>query len=265
MVSTWGRESNGLFDYDSHTLNKQTFRVNSSVQIIRRGNECLAVKDPKASDCEQLVRIQSEAGTWHLGRYRVIEATMGIPLWQVVKQSNSLPLKDGDLIRCGKAVLRVKRTSVRPSSTVHSPKALTEKTATGLSDFPENSTKQCRICLSDLQTSSNPFISPCNCSGSLACIHLYCLREWLQSRMVVRETAAVASYNWQVPVCELCKSPLPERTEVEGVGYEVLEFYRGKQAYIILEEGASAEGLFGQIVHIGSLSEGQSFTMVKSS
>lgn len=266
VATTWGRDSNGLFDYDSRNLVKQTFRVDSSVQIIRKGNHCLAIKDQKTtSDCEQLVRIQQEAGSSYPGRYRVTEATMGTPLWQVVKHSHSLPLKDADLIRCGKVVFRVKRTAVCPASVTHSPKALTEKTATGLSDFPETSSKQCRVCLSDLETTSNPFLSPCHCIGSLAFIHLNCLREWLQSKMTIHQTATVVSYNWQVPECELCKCTLPERTEAGGVGYEVMEYYREKQAYIMLEESDTVEGQFGRIVHVGSLHEGQSFTLVRTS
>lgn len=266
VATTWLRESNGLFDYNSRNLLKQTFRIDSSVQILRKGTNCLAIKDQTAiSDCEQLVQIQQEAGSSHPGRYRVTEATMGTPLWQVVKHSQSLLLKDGDLIKCGKVMLRVKRIAVWAGSVVHSPKAVMEKTATGLSDFAETSTKQCRVCLSDLSSASNPFLSPCHCTGSLASIHLYCLREWLHSKMKTRQTASVVSYNWQVPVCELCKGTLPERTEVEGVGYEVMEYYREKQAYIILEEGDSAEGQFGRLVHVGSLEEGQSFSLVQHS
>jgi len=41
VTSTWARESNGLFDYDSRNSVQQTFRTNSSVQILRTGNHCL--------------------------------------------------------------------------------------------------------------------------------------------------------------------------------------------------------------------------------
>ena len=38
--------------------------------------------------------------------------------------------------------------------------------------------KACRICLDDTDTESNPFITPCQCHGSMRFIHVECLREW---------------------------------------------------------------------------------------
>lgn len=42
----------------------------------------------------------------------------------------------------------------------------------------KESGKACRICLDDIETEENPFITPCKCSGSMKFIHLLCLREW---------------------------------------------------------------------------------------
>lgn len=51
----------------------------------------------------------------------------------------------------------------------------------GLKDNMKNSLesgKACRICLDDTEEDSNPFITPCKCSGSMKFIHINCLREW---------------------------------------------------------------------------------------
>ncbi len=36
---TWGRDSHGLFDYESRHLTKKTMKTNNPSQIVRRGNE----------------------------------------------------------------------------------------------------------------------------------------------------------------------------------------------------------------------------------
>jgi hypothetical protein len=37
----------------------------------------------------------------------------------------------------------------------------------------------CVICQEDTSTSSNPFLSPCSCKGSVSSIHRECLEEWI--------------------------------------------------------------------------------------
>ena len=39
--------------------------------------------------------------------------------------------------------------------------------------------RQCRFCLQDNQKKENPLLSPCDCKGSLAFVHLYCLQKWI--------------------------------------------------------------------------------------
>lgn len=41
------------------------------------------------------------------------------------------------------------------------------------------STKTCVICQEDTCTSSNPFLSPCCCTGSISSIHRECLEQWI--------------------------------------------------------------------------------------
>jgi hypothetical protein len=41
------------------------------------------------------------------------------------------------------------------------------------------STKTCVICQEDTSTSSNPFLSPCCCTGSISSIHRECLEQWI--------------------------------------------------------------------------------------
>lgn len=40
--------------------------------------------------------------------------------------------------------------------------------------------KQCRICFEPETNTCNPLVSPCDCSGSQAFVHLECLNKWIQ-------------------------------------------------------------------------------------
>lgn len=75
----------------------------------------------------------------------------------------------------------------------------------------------CRICLEepeDNEASSNPFITPCKCTGSMKYIHLNCVREWLNSKKQEQTIDGVSSYYWEELSCELCKEPLNLNNDV---------------------------------------------------
>lgn len=54
---------------------------------------------------------------------------------------------------------------------------------------------QCRFCLSEKSESNNPFLTPCQCKGSIEHVHLNCLSRW-RNRDIDR------NYT----VCNLCHS-----------------------------------------------------------
>eukprot|EP00388_Colpodella_angusta_P000919 GDKJ01003098.1.p1 GENE.GDKJ01003098.1~~GDKJ01003098.1.p1 ORF type:complete len:910 (+),score=232.05 GDKJ01003098.1:40-2769(+) len=57
-----------------------------------------------------------------------------------------------------------------------------------------NNVSTCRICLDEeLDVIENPLIAPCSCRGSMAFVHLNCLRRWMEGRLKVPEDAAVAT------------------------------------------------------------------------
>lgn len=67
----------------------------------------------------------------------------------------------------------------------------------------------CRICLSDENETLNPLFSPCKCAGTMQYIHLNCLQEWLNSKLITKETPYTKTFFWKNLECELCKSPFP--------------------------------------------------------
>jgi len=59
--------------------------------------------------------------------------------------------------------------------------------------------RQCRICLSTEDASLGPLVSPCDCRGTMAVVHLKCLRTWRTSapnwRTVERCPVCLAQYR----------------------------------------------------------------------
>ena len=69
----------------------------------------------------------------------------------------------------------------------------------------------CYMCFDDEQTTANPLISPCKCTGDTQWVHVECLRKWHRTGNesdVCKVTSVTAS-------CSVCKTsyrstvPLP--------------------------------------------------------
>lgn len=71
----------------------------------------------------------------------------------------------------------------------------------------KSQTRVCRICLGEEEEDDElgEFVCPCNCSGSMADIHISCLKEWLNGKKLVYHGDKVKSFFWKALECELCK------------------------------------------------------------
>jgi hypothetical protein len=65
----------------------------------------------------------------------------------------------------------------------------------------------CRFCHEDFQSPENPFLSPCDCKGSVEFVHTECLRRW-------RTTTTIDVHRTH---CQMCKAPfqIPRRLPLE--------------------------------------------------
>ena len=81
-------------------------------------------------------------------------------------------------------------------------------------------------------------ISPCNCTGSMKYIHLECLKEWLEGKKHMKETAYVNSYIWKNLECEICKSSYNDMiTLKDGRVVSLLKYnvHEDAHSYMIIE------------------------------
>ena len=73
----------------------------------------------------------------------------------------------------------------------------------------------------------------------MKCIHIDCLREWLNSKSSFKENSSVKTYCWKALECELCKMRFPDRIIDEktngGKSIELISYDKPENEYIVLE------------------------------
>ncbi|XP_028258587.1 E3 ubiquitin-protein ligase MARCHF7 [Parambassis ranga] len=85
-----------------------------------------------------------------------------------------------------------------------------------LEDSDEEEGDLCRICQMGEQSSTNPLIQPCRCTGSLQYVHQECIKRWLRSKIDFGTNLEA------ITTCELCK----EKLHLNFDNFDIQELYR---------------------------------------
>ncbi|XP_047219726.1 E3 ubiquitin-protein ligase MARCH7 isoform X1 [Girardinichthys multiradiatus] len=85
-----------------------------------------------------------------------------------------------------------------------------------MEDSDEEEGDLCRICQMQEESSSNPLIQPCRCTGSLQYVHQECIKRWLRSKI------SSGTNLEAITTCELCKEKL--RLNIDN--FDIQELYR---------------------------------------
>lgn len=106
--------------------------------------------------------------------------------------------------------------------------------------IPESSDLICRYCLmeepdNNKEKIDNVLLYTCSCGGSSGGVHFYCLKNWIQHKIVSRTSSNTATYQWKKLECEVCKEKLPRNYKYKGVIHQLLTVEKPKCPYIILE------------------------------
>ena len=94
-----------------------------------------------------------------------------------------------------------------------------------------------RIWLSWESELSNSLITPCKWTGSVRYVHEDCLKIWLNSKRVFKETPYLNSYYWSDIKWELCKTIYPDTVmQQNGNIIKIIEYkVPEKEEYVVLE------------------------------
>uniref|UniRef100_A0A4W4HCU1 RING-type E3 ubiquitin transferase n=1 Tax=Electrophorus electricus TaxID=8005 RepID=A0A4W4HCU1_ELEEL len=88
-----------------------------------------------------------------------------------------------------------------------------------LEESDEDEGDLCRICQMKEESSSNPLIEPCRCTGSLQYVHQDCIKQWLRSKISSGSTLEA------ITTCELCK----EKLHLDIENFDINELYRSHE------------------------------------
>ena len=78
-------------------------------------------------------------------------------------------------------------------------------------------------------------MTPCNCKGSSAYVHVACLQKWINSKVKYRENAESTCSYWKHLHCEVCKDLLPDMFYVGEDKIQLVPTIRPDGPYLLVE------------------------------
>ena len=168
-------------------------------------------------------------------------------------------LSPGEIIKLGRVEYRVREIKIRkPNSEGNGTdfEVLTtgEETHDCMSGLPNDevfdATEQaketmkdtsltCRYCfqrdISD-DPMENLLINPCDCKGSSGMVHLMCLMNWIQYKIISKNTNNIATYSWKKLQCEVCTKNWPRSISYQKEVRSLISVEKPDFPYIILEK-----------------------------
>ena len=81
----------------------------------------------------------------------------------------------------------------------------------------------------------NPFITPCKCAGSMAYVHLKCLRDWMNQKRTYKTHKKQVIIKFKRLECEVCKVNYPFKLAKDNKIIDIVDFDVPKSNFIVLE------------------------------
>ena len=100
--------------------------------------------------------------------------------------------------------------------------------------------KICRICYSEedpLDDLNNPFVEPCQCSGSVKYVHINCLKEWIHTKYIINieKNENFLFFIIKPLECDICKGIFPDYIKHRNKKYQLIDFEPEFQNYFLME------------------------------
>lgn len=254
IANTWARDSHDLFDFEAKQVTTKTFDVSKPMHCVRSGAEVQMVADEEAlPNSGHLMRILQKEGLFYV-------APGGAPhmkkLWLVVRdlKDRSHTLAKNDMVKLGRFKIRVRQMVTSSSEPVHPEEWLEDLGPICATSGRTSSGSSCRICLLEGNTAEDPLVSPCDCKGSVAHVHLSCLRQWIMARLNWSDSKP-GSYYYRPQSCELCKALFPTYLYHQNRRVLLVDMPTPTPPFIVLECHERHQPRVGRVLHISSLAE----------
>lgn len=173
------------------------------------------------------------------------------------RNQRGYPLKPGEVIKLGRVEFRVREIKVPCQKVEGEFQVLTaeeEEEKDFMSGLPNDevfdATEQvretvknpnlvCRYCfeknIGDNEM-DNLLINPCSCKGSSGMVHLICLMNWIQYKIISKTTSNIATYQWKKLQCEVCLKNWPRNIRFKNQIRSLISVEKPPFPYIILEK-----------------------------
>lgn len=250
-IVTWHKDSHGLFDYQSSNYEIEKFRFNEPTSFYFNEGKIRPSKEAESSSAENSSKILS---IFKMGEEffisqmdRVTEPSV-IPFLIIRslkcadgKTQRGYKIQMGDILKFGRAEFKVveictNNEIVNDDSNAY---GITEKTFDADKQIVVDQKNVCRFCFSEFLTDKteveNLLLFICNCKGSSAAVHYYCLMTWIQYKVISRTEAHMVFYHWKKMTCDLCLHPLPKSIIFKGKIYPLITVKKPNSPYLILE------------------------------
>ncbi|OMJ95867.1 hypothetical protein SteCoe_589 [Stentor coeruleus] len=235
---TWVRDSHGLFDYDSSNTIQEVIKVVESGDIVRKGTEISFYNESFSSSEGVILNINEKFNEFVLNMMK--DEPAGLVIRELKSSQNKgFRLAAGDRLKIGKVVMNILETH----ETIKVMKQdYDECEGSNLEDIC------CRICFRTHTNKIDPLLSLCDCLGSLALTHFFCLQKWVISKCIKKLNSHTLTYCWKTIDCEICKKPIPLKFAYEGFDYSLIDIPRPQGLYMILEDTRNDK--FKHIIHV---------------
>lgn len=169
--------------------------------------------------------------------------------WLVINKNSrhTYKLSEGDTIRVFSNLLIVKKISgfsdtcvtnfeksVLDDSCSCKTKNKQRASITSNPDILTTNEMFCRICLESTDSSEDPLINPCKCSGSMGSVHLNCFDQWLDSKFEIEKNEFYSVVKWETIYCESCKFRICEIYNFYGTVFNIFSRFACSSKFIML-------------------------------
>lgn len=266
---TWNKDSHGLFDYENSYYDMKKFQIMASSTLYRHNNEVhqqqktemdieindnyehlLSITKNERNNDKYVIDYEkdNENGRPLRPTYLIVRSLK----CKDGRSQRGYPLQPGDIMKLGRVefkVVEIKNSfgckkvdnhmdyydqqnrqvfDADASTTYHEKKMRGEETT-------------CKYCLSEHVAESaddidNLMLYICNCNEG---VHFYCLKNWMQYKIISKATSNVTSYQWKKLDCEICLSQWPKKIKHQNEIHELITLNKPSMPYMIIEKISS--------------------------
>jgi len=251
-IKTWVRDSHGLFDYESQSLNSKVFECRCQGSLCLQ-NDVAKFNVWTGKGQRDLPQDPELAKVTRAGPGFSLQSGAHEDMWQVVRyMSGGCHLSKDLVIKLGRVRYRVKEVSDGSSEPVCSGSdTATSDEERETDEVPEEREETvCRVCYDGEKERENPLLSNCKCDGSVKYIHLECMKQWLRSKVTVQTSDVSETYHWKSLECDICKTELPLTLKYKGSKLDLFDFAKPQAPYLILEAAATERHKAVHVIHL---------------